>query len=809
MNRSLTAIQGKMDAVANSARTASLILAGGAFITGAKHALDYASSLGEASQQLGLTTRDFQIYSYAATQAGLTQEELEAGLGKMTVSLGKAALGAKAQGAAFEALGISVRNANGSVKTAGQVIPEIADALAKVKDPAQRAAAEVALFGKSGQKLDTILSEGSGAIKDYAKQAEDAGMIIADPLIKSADEAADKMAALTAAMKVNFANEVAANADAILGLANALQKVTLGALHFISTYPRLTAALAGAAIGARLGGPIGAGIGAGVGVIGGQRLAESNADANMDIGFRSRALQNAVEQMQRRQGKNQGGIFDLRTGDTRGGGSLKNSIAEVKRQTTLLRQATAAARGGAMPILPPGEDLPEFLASGGGGGGKGKSSKGPADRSAENLLAFQNDLAKLDQDLLRAKQDNLSDVGQIADMERQQLTIERGQYEKAIAADVTSGKLNGVQAQQLLEKDQQIRAEQMLTISTEELASRTDELLTVQAAANDNQRDLLQAQEGLATTAAERGTFALKLLELDRQEEELKLKNIIEMARIGKATAAEAQAAEDRLRQLPEIYSTRAEGAKKSNKGPMGSYLDDINMSAAEMDEALENVAVDGLKSLEDGLMSVIDGTKSVGAAFRDMAQGIIQDLIRIAIRKMIVNTIATAVFGGMAEGGLVEGYATGGFVSGPGSPTSDSIMARLSNGEFVMSAAAVRRIGANNLDRMNKGDAPGFGLGGLVGKIAIGALFGVVGLGIAMALDGGGKKKAAPATPAPTPMPNNAFGGVARNDNRAGDTYNVTINAGNMSEREARPISAQIERGIRQAQARNARMGA
>lgn len=38
--------------------------------------LDYASSLGETAQQLGVTTAALQEYRYAATQAGLSQEEI-------------------------------------------------------------------------------------------------------------------------------------------------------------------------------------------------------------------------------------------------------------------------------------------------------------------------------------------------------------------------------------------------------------------------------------------------------------------------------------------------------------------------------------------------------------------------------------------------------------------------------------------------------------------------------------------------------------------------------------------------------------
>lgn len=52
---------------------------------------------------------------------------------------------------------------------------------------------------------------------------------------------------------------------------------------------------------------------------------------------------------------------------------------------------------------------------------------------------------------------------------------------------------------------------------------------------------------------------------------------------------------------------------------------------------------------------------------------------------------------------------AVGGLVTGPGTGTSDSIPALLSNGEYVIRAAAVDRLGIDNLDRLNRADRTPF----------------------------------------------------------------------------------------------------
>lgn len=64
-----------------------------------------------------------------------------------------------------------------------------------------------------------------------------------------------------------------------------------------------------------------------------------------------------------------------------------------------------------------------------------------------------------------------------------------------------------------------------------------------------------------------------------------------------------------------------------------------------------------------------------------------------------------------------IKGFATGGLISGPGTGTSDSILSRLSNGEYVMSADSVRMFGTGLLDQMNAGRLPAFAAGGGVGE--------------------------------------------------------------------------------------------
>ncbi|WP_347253453.1 tape measure protein [Leminorella grimontii] len=85
--------------------------------------------------------------------------------------------------------------------------------------------------------------------------------------------------------------------------------------------------------------------------------------------------------------------------------------------------------------------------------------------------------------------------------------------------------------------------------------------------------------------------------------------------------------------------------------------------------------------------------------------------------------TLSTAIASATAGSGAASGAAsavsvaaaTGGHITGPGTSTSDSIPAWLSNGEFVMKTRAVQRYGVGFMHALNNGQLPKFASGGLV----------------------------------------------------------------------------------------------
>jgi hypothetical protein len=164
------------------------------------------------------------------------------------------------------------------------------------------------------------------------------------------------------------------------------------------------------------------------------------------------------------------------------------------------------------------------------------------------------------------------------------------------------------------------------------------------------------------------------------------------------------------------------------NLSKVAEQLPQVQQATSAWGETLREVGEIGRHALDnfnDGFANIITHSKSLkeawhslGSLVHGLAEDMLQDLVKLALKKAEM-----AIFGslfGMKGGGLVGGFssgglasfATGGFVSGKGSATSDSIPALLSNGEFVINAAATKRF-LPLLKQMNSG-AMKFASGGL-----------------------------------------------------------------------------------------------
>lgn len=675
--RNVGLMQKSLSGLTNALKIAGAALALDQLRGVAQRALDYASSLGEVAQQLGVTTKGLQVYRYAATQVGIAQEDMDKGLAKLTLSLGKAEAGSKSQTAAFNALGISLQQISG--KTADQVIPLIAEGLAKIPDPAKRAAIEVELFGKAGQKLDTLLSGGAAGVRDFSNEAERLGLVLSNEQIQNADNLADKLASLNKQLETRIAGVVADNAKSILDLANAFASLAESALKALGALARVYQlnVFKGGSIAAqgRAGTPENAA---------GRSLLSSSEGRKTLVDYydsETARLQERKAARVKQGGSYLGGLVTFSQSGAASDADLKAydrqlAVIAARRKYALDLDARAAKAESSDARL--GTPVPLDL-SGGLSGGRRRSA-GSVDRSAERnareLLRYQRELASLQDRELSNKLALTQNEGARADLEKARLASDRESYAEELKQRIAAKELTAAQATTL--QAQFDRNQQLETLAID--AQRDEELrrqgVQIASAQIDAESDDLRYKLDLARTAEERRKIEKKLLDLQYEKERIELQGIIASK---DATNADVQIAQAKLDRLDLAKAQDSARIDRNNQGPLQQYLDQLPKSAAELNEAYQRVATDGLGALNQGLVDAITGAKSLGDVFKNVANQIIADLLRIALQKAIIAPLANALGGlfggggggfngllGDAPGGGIPGLAQGGsFMAG------------------------------------------------------------------------------------------------------------------------------------------------
>jgi hypothetical protein len=602
-------------------------------------ALEYAASLGEVAQQLGVTTRDLQVFRYAATQVGISQDEMDKGLGKLTQTMGKAAAGAKAPAAAFGAIGISLAELRG--KTAGDVLPMIADGLKKIESPAQRAAVEVALFGKVGQKLDTLLKDGSSGINELTQAAESLGIVLSDRQIQDANATASKLSQLQTVLSANIAGAVADNARSIYGFVDSLTKL-------VAKIPEAIRAMQN--FRDRIGVAEGLGRTA-LGVVTGN-------EATMNDG-----LYNARQAGARIKNRNAQAKLNAAAAKLERKGFIVPRNADGTVYAMGVRRAPKRPTGGG--------DGAQFLAGGGGGRKKGGGGAGDAERQRKDALrdAFRadSDERRARMEILRAQQDLAHDVKDRGVIAEQLLALEKQDEQAQIAQNVAMGDLTKAQADKQLALLDTVSGLQLERQKQDEAYEIQRAMIERQRAIADSAIEVQEMEASLAETAAERRTLELRIVQAKFAQLRQIQQDVIDDQR---SSQEQKDAAGRRLIDLDKLQGGATEQTLRGTRGPFEEFLNTLPNTAAQANEALEAVATGGIASLVDGLTDAMSGARSLGDVFSSVTKGIIADLIKIQIQKAIVGALGKAMSlfggGGGSEAGLFgKQYGGGGGLAG------------------------------------------------------------------------------------------------------------------------------------------------
>jgi hypothetical protein len=254
---------------------------------------------------------------------------------------------------------------------------------------------------------------------------------------------------------------------------------------------------------------------------------------------------------------------------------------------------------------------------------------------------------------------------------------------------------------------------------SEQLKLRTLELAKAQeeGALTDGQRAraldaFKMAQQQAAVSirerlgiATEEESTSIKLRELNDLESKGYIKNATEKAAAARLVAKETKEAAD---------------AAKIRASDTPNLLR-LSIESRDLRKQLDQNLSSSLRTVGDDMIDMAMGTKTAADGLKDMTLSMGKAVAQAVLMKNVIGPMANLLSSGLgslfgastggevsvtkkARGGIIHA-AGGGAISGPGSSTSDSILARLSDGEYVVNARSTAKyrplIEAINTDRL------------------------------------------------------------------------------------------------------------
>ncbi len=374
------------------------------------------------------------------------------------------------------------------------------------------------------------------------------------------------------------------------------------------------------------------------------------------------------------------------------------------------------------------ETTPIVTSTGGGGGSSARSSGGASGASPEELAK-----KKHEEELKALKEENRLSEERLV-IENKLADIKAGLQTSAQKTLLSLQKQFGTDQQKISAEMKEADLEYNEKVLKERLRYKQEELQLankLKEAEFDGKTNAAALMRQRIALAGSQHKATLKQLgaSRDSQKETVQIKAIDDDAARLRQTRVERQLYQLEQKRLATVRQIELTGIRAGRtQAQIAKAVADANEEYDFQKEKLEIVqerqntihdAIDSAtESLASGLTKCIMEGKSLGDVFKNVLQTLIEAVIQAQILsalKAIGLKDGGAV--GYATGGIIERHANGlevggGQVFGHGTATSDSILTRLSRGEYVIKADTVDKLGVSTLDAINAGKIPAIAAG-------------------------------------------------------------------------------------------------
>lgn len=703
-----------------------------------RHAMESADGIGKLALKTGQSTETLSVLSYAAELADLSFEGLSGGLTKFNKGMGGLEEGSTTSAEAVKRLFGSTKALEG-LDTEKRFL-KVADAIGRMKSGYEKTKAAQDFFGKGGAEMIPLLNDLADGGFDKARiKAERLGLVISKDLADAAQKANDNLKEITLAAKGAATQFAAGLAPAIADAADALTDAATG--EGVSGIKKIGEAVGWVVKAVTTGFLV---IGKTVALIGNMIAVEVEVVINSikglgeimtslptqwgsvaaKIAARAKTTEHEAKNTLAAYWEDLGisleKVWDGKPAETKADTSKDDANAKAAAAAELsARKALATARIDAELAI---------------------YQKQQAILDQANKAAYEEGLKDL-KTYFVAREDaiNKSTDAEIAALRKKRASTQSEKPETPEAEIKQRQDLETLDsqiAQKQLDRTLKL-AELKHDLWTQEEAIRKaqkaaeDDLLTAQGKTYEAALESLKARmEALKKAGVSEQTINALSASLEKQAKLQDLKTQAGGIKTGLSIDQGGIQNQQAAGNLFPFQALDAYNAKVKEAIPsLRALADEMERSAATPEERMELAAfrneIDALEistdkaavgmaefkaNIESALTSNlttfftsgVNEAHNFGEALQSLAVSAAQSLQAIAAQMMatyltqkLLNSFSGGGGGmGAALGAAVGGMAGGGLVRGPGTGTSDSIMARLSDREFVVRSRVVKQPG-------------------------------------------------------------------------------------------------------------------
>lgn len=597
--------------MAGAAAAAGVAIAGMALYRAAEGAVVMGDAIADAAAKAGVSSDTLQELRYAVHQTGGEYEDADTAISDFTKTLGQAESGYSRALKPFKQLGFSQKDLK-SFATADDALRAVAQRVSELgKESELQAISEKLGLGP----MIPLLREGAGRMAELREQAHNVGYVMDSELVAAAGDAGDKLEDLEGVIKVQLNSALISTAPLLLSVGDGLAAGAKGARRFFDEIadgqPALEAFLAKAP------------------------ALKSIMDvlAKGALNFTGINMVSKAIDAYGRSGREKSLIDGMRSMMAGGKVSIAGSDwvpPETKRDRTLKDAGADEAASKAAAAEREARKRAEA---------SGRTDAAIAAAEKRKLTALANIATSLEeQSLLQLTQLDVAEAARVKEIQAQ--TAE-GKIDKARAATLIAEEQRAFDAERKLAADEQRK----------KIADR--DLADAKAVAALS-ADLLGLMSDSARTAEERRTVELRILALKQKEARAVME--AELAERGDMSGADKQARRDAL---GVVQGEQVKAVERANMGPLAAYRDRLLRTNAEVRESLQELAVDGFETLNDGIVASILNTGKLGDTFSQIGDMIVGALTRIVVQMTIVGPMLEALTKAGSGGGWLGKFAS------------------------------------------------------------------------------------------------------------------------------------------------------